>query len=240
MTKDLSLVIACYNEEPILAESIREITSVLDATRYSYEVILVDDKSKDNTREIIKALVGQYKDMRYIFHKRNTGRGGAVTDGILDARGTIVGFIDIDLETPAHYIPLMVQRVLNGADIATAWRIYKFHFHSLLRFITGKGYHELTRIMLKTRLKDTETGCKFFNREKILPILKQCRDQHWFWDTEIMVRAERAGLRIEEIPTLFSRRLDVQSTVKLWRDSYLYFKNLIRFRRELKNRDKHT
>jgi glycosyltransferase involved in cell wall biosynthesis len=81
---DVSLIVACYNEEPLLEESVRQTIEVLDHTPWSYEIIFVDDCSQDRTRAIIDGLLTRYKDrnLRKLFHRRNKGRGGTVTDGI--------------------------------------------------------------------------------------------------------------------------------------------------------------
>ena len=78
---------------------------------------------------------------------------------------------------------------------------------------------------------DTETGFKFFNRGKILPVLEQVQDKRWFWDTEIMVRALWNGLNITEIPCLFMRRSDKKSTVNLRKDIWDYLAKLYRFQK---------
>ncbi len=115
---DLSLVIPCYNEELILRDSIREVIEILDNTRFNYEIIFVDDYSRDNTRQIINDIIDGYpdKNLSRIFHKKNTGRGGAVMDGIRVAKGEVAGFIDIDLEVHARYIPSCVLAIKNGFE----------------------------------------------------------------------------------------------------------------------------
>ena len=101
---DLSLVLACYNEERILERSVDEIFLVLDALRSTSEVIFVDDGSGDRTRSVINRLLldNPKRDLRKIEHVRNLGRGRTVSDGIRAARGRFVGFIDVDLEVPAR------------------------------------------------------------------------------------------------------------------------------------------
>jgi GT2 family glycosyltransferase len=84
-------------------------------------------------------------------------------------------------------------------------------------------------------LRDTETGFKFFNCARALPVLESIRDPGWFWDTEFMVRAARAGLRIVEIPGAYIRRADKTSTVRGLRDSFRYFGKLLAFRRALRS-----
>jgi hypothetical protein len=88
--------------------------------------------------------------------------------------------------------------------------------------------------MLGVDLRDTETGYKFFRRERVLPILDEIRDPGWFWDTEFMVRAARRGLRMEEIPGAYIRRFDKTSTVRGIRDSIRYFGKLVAFRKTLR------
>jgi glycosyltransferase AglD len=230
---DLSLVIACYNEEFELEDSLRQVIEILDSTRWTYEIIFVDDCSRDRTREIIDRLMIEYqaKNFRKIFHEHNTGRGRAVTDGFKIAIGEVIGYIDIDLEVHARYIPTMLLAIEHGAEVATAHRIYKVQPRLFHRFVLSQGYVWLMRHMLGAPLKDTETGYKFFRREKIWPILDQVTDERWFWDTEIMVRSMLAGLKIVELPCLFVKRYDKKSTVNIFRDSWEYFVDLWRFRR---------
>jgi glycosyltransferase AglD len=232
---DLSLVIACYNEEPLLETSVRETFRVLDGMRATSEVIFVDDRSGDRTREIIDTIIALHpgRALRKIEHSVNVGRGGTVADGIRAARGRYVGFLDIDLEVHARYIPSCLAALDEGYDVATALRIYKFTWRSVDRYILSTGYRALMRRLTRVSLQDTETGFKFFRRDRILPVLDQTEDTGWFWDTEIMVRAQRAGLRIVEIPALFIRRFDKRSSVNAIPDTIAYLKKLWRFRREL-------
>jgi len=234
---DLSLVLACYNEELVIEDSVAEILEVLDGTRYSYELIFVDDCSKDRTRDLIDRLIERYPDKRMsrIFHTENRGRGGAVNDGIRAARGDVAGFIDIDLEVHARYIPSCVNAVRNGADIAVGRRIYKLNLRSLDRYVLSTGYVWLVRRLLGVDLNDTETGYKFFKRERILPVLDEIDDQRWFWDTEVMVRSYYKEYNIAEIPCLFLRRFDKASTVSPLADTLDYFRQLWRFRKTVKN-----
>lgn len=229
---DLSLILPCYDEKAVLEESVREIIQTLDATRWSYEIIFVDDCSHDNTRELIQQTITEYSDrnLRYLFHDDNKGRGRTVTDGLLAARGRVAGYIDIDLEVHARYIPVCVLAIERGCDVATAYRIYRFYWKGVVRWVLSNGYIWLERNLLEVPLRDTETGFKFFDRAKILPLLAEIQDDRWFWDTEVMVRAHLAGLKITEIPCLFQRRFDKRSTVNPIRDTLDYIQKLWRFR----------
>jgi len=231
----VSLVLACYNEEQILETSFAEIREILRELGRPFEVIFVDDASRDRTREILRALVAAHSDLdlNVILHERNQGRGATVTDGFRAARGEITGYLDVDLEVHCRYVPSLVRALEQGADVATVRRIYAFQILRLDRYLMSRGYSFLVRRLLGVDLQDTETGFKFFRREKLLPVLDQIRDPGWFWDTEFMVRALRRGLRIVEIPGAYLRRYDKASTVRGLRDSAEYFLKLLSFRREL-------
>ncbi|MFI4942327.1 MAG: glycosyltransferase [Burkholderiales bacterium] len=232
----LSLVLACYNEAEHLEASFAEIRDSLEQARFPFEVLFVDDASRDETRAILARIVAAHPQLslRTILHDRNRGRGATVTDGFRAARGTITGYLDVDLEVHCRYIPSLVRAIERGADVATLRRIYAFQLRSLDRYLMSRGYSFLVRRLLEIDVADTETGYKFFRREALLPLLDEIRDPGWFWDTEFMVRASRRGLKIVEIPGAYIRRGDKTSTVKGVRDSLRYFRQLLRFRGELR------
>ena len=120
---DVSVIIACYNEMPHLPESVREIEVVLDQTIYSYELIFIDDCSTDATRTAIKGICERRTQYRYVFHEKNVGRGGTVREGLAMAKAPFAGFLDIDLEVRAWYIPVFVGYLVRGYDMACAERI---------------------------------------------------------------------------------------------------------------------
>jgi len=233
----VSLVIACYNEEETLATSFAEILDTLRELGRSYEVIFVDDVSRDRTREILKDIVARYPDVdiKVILHEQNQGRGATVTDGFRAARGEIAGFLDVDLEVHSRYIPSLVRAIERGSDVATVRRIYAFQLGSLDRYVMSRGYSFLVRRLLGVNIRDTETGYKFFRRDALLPVLDEISDPGWFWDTEFMVRAARRGLRITEVPGAYIRRRDKTSTVSGVRDSFRYFAKLWAFRRAIRD-----
>jgi glycosyltransferase involved in cell wall biosynthesis len=236
-TPAITVVLACYNEEETLAESFQEIWKTLSDFNRAFEILFVDDVSRDRTREIIAGIVERHPgQVRALYHERNQGRGATVTDGFRAARGEIVGFLDVDLEVHSRYIPSLVRAIEDGADLATVHRIYALQVRSLDRYFMSRGYSFLVRHLLDVPLRDTETGYKFFRRAALLPVLDEIADPGWFWDTEFMVRAHLRGLRIQEIAGAYVRRGDKTSTVRGVRDSWTYFGKLLAFRRELRAR----
>lgn len=235
MNYDISIVIACYNEEGILLESVKEIQEVMRRTKYSYELIFIDDASKDKTKEVITQIVKDSPNMACRFHEQNVGRGGTVAEGIKMAQGKIVGFVDIDLEVHAKTIPILIEALDDSCDIATGYRFHKLIMNpiSLFRHIVSIGGRKLISFLLNLSLHDTETGYKFFKRDKILPIVEKTKSKGWFWDTEVMALSYYYGLKIKEVPCVSIRRCDKVSSVKIFKDSFNHLLQLYKFRKRV-------
>ena len=230
---DFSLILACYNESTTFEKSVREIISVLNNLKRNWEIIFVEDKSTDETKKSVEEFTKEIKNAKAIFHTKNEGRGKSVSDGIKAAKGIICGYLDVDLEVSASYIPLFVEEIEKGSDMVIGKRFYEGNFKSMIRFIASKFYSTLVKTILNIPIEDTEAGYKFFKRHKILPILSKVQDKHWFWDTEICTRAYWKGLKISQVPVLFVKRKDKKSTVKLIPDSWNYLIKLLKFKSEV-------
>ncbi|MFH1255821.1 MAG: glycosyltransferase [Candidatus Diapherotrites archaeon] len=225
----ISLVLACYNEAEIFKDSSKKIEEFMESQGYSYELVFVEDKSVDNTVELIREFASNHKKVKTIFHEHNMGRGRTVADGIRAAKGEIVGFIDIDLEVPISQIAPLVNEIRGGADAAIGKRVYFTGIRTIHRHILSRAYSLLSRVMLNHDFSDTEAGCKFFKREKILSFLSQIKENHWFWDTEIVLRPYFAGLKVKEVPVLFIKNRNASSTVKIFSDAAYYLKMLWKY-----------
>lgn len=228
----LSIIIACCNEEPHLIQSVKAIEKIMEHTVYKYELIFIDDFSQDGTREKIKEICRDKQNYRCYFHEKNVGRGGTVREGLLLAIGNYAGFLDIDLEVSADYIPLMMQSLEKGYDAAIGYRFYDIlQFNGMLRAILSLCYRLLTRYYLKINIYDTEAGYKFFNMDATKEIINKTKNNKWFWDTEIVFELIRNKKKIKEIPCAFLRKKDKKSTVRLIPDIIDYFKAIIEFKK---------
>jgi len=122
---DISLVIPCYNEAPHLRQSVQALCEILDATTYEYEIVFVDDVSRDETRAVIEEICAKTPRCRYIFHPQNRGRGGAFKTGFAATTGKVTGFLDIDLEVGAHYVLPLVNLVgrirVSSVEAGARW-----------------------------------------------------------------------------------------------------------------------
>jgi glycosyltransferase involved in cell wall biosynthesis len=231
---DLTLVVPCYNEAEHLEASVARLIETCDLLRIDYEVIFVDDASTDATPALLERIVARYPghQMRTLANRTNLGRGAAVSRGLAEALAPIAGFLDIDLEVDATYVAPFFLAIRDGADLAIGRRIYRIRPRLWARFVLTRGYATLRHVLVPQPFDDTEAGFKFFRLARMRPVLDACRDPRWFWDTEIVVRAHDAGLRIVEVPCLFVRRHDKTSTVKPVRDAWRHLRGVLRLRAE--------
>ena len=239
---DISVILPCHNEVNSLKDSIKEITTALGAQTINFELIIMEDGSSDGTRELGEALAAEHQYIHFHHHDQRLGRGKAVSEGIRRSRGKVAGFIDTDLQTPAKYIVECYREIERGADAVETIRIYQ-HQSGLgfyVRQLFSVGYQVLFRLMFGLKLKDTLAGCKFFNREAILLVLDELQDNHWFWDTEVMVLSHYLGLKIVEIPSEFLPNTDDvrESKTKLISDSLDFLVNLWKLRLRIKRQFK--
>lgn len=233
---DISIIIPCYNEERLLEPGVRQIEAVMDTAIYRYELVFVDDASTDGTTSVIEKLCAERPGRQYIRHYANCGRGQTVMDGLVAAKGRVAGFVDIDMEVHARYIPGLARLIdQEGFQTASVSRVYRFspHPRDLTRTVLSLGYRYLVYLTLRLPARDTESGFKFFERNSILPLLARVKESGWFWDTEIMALAHRFGLRMIEVPGVFERRHDKRSSVRLVHDVVGYLIALARFRTRL-------
>ena len=233
----LAIVLANYNQAAHLAASVERLQAMCSLLRLDAEIILVDDGSTDLTWSESQALAARHPNIRLHRQPENLGRGAAVAAGARIADAELVGTLDTDLEVPPHYLVPLLERVEAGADLAIAHRHYSMPLGlsrgwELGRWITFKGYRRLTRVALGTPI-DTMSGCRIFRREPLLPVIASIRDQRWFWDTELVLRARVAGLRIDEVDAFCPGKATGTSTVHAVRETIAHLYWVARLRREL-------
>jgi glycosyltransferase involved in cell wall biosynthesis len=208
----------------------------MNMMKYSFEIIFVDDKSPDNSSGVIDEIISENPslDLLKITNKENMGRGRSIAIGFTKARGNMIGFLDIDLEVHPRYILPALMEIEKGADFVLTARTFELTYHGLTRFVLSKGYIRFSSRMLGTKGIDSEAGFKFFNKSKMMDIIMSVEDGRWFWDTELVYRARRAGKKIVEVPALFTRSSDKKSTVHIVRDTWRYCVKLAQFKRRIK------
>jgi len=201
-TPSVTAIIPVFNDRPSLEAALPASLETLAKITDDFEIIVAEDGSTDGSAEYVREFEKKSPKVRLFHSDTRLGRGTALNRAIREAKGTIVCYYDVDLATDMQHLPELIAAIQNGADIVTGSRLLPESDIKRTggREIASRSYNFLVRTVLGSRLFDHQCGFKAFNKAKILPVLPTIRSNHWFWDTEILVRAQRAGFTVTEFP----------------------------------------
>ena len=205
---EVSAVLPVYNDLSALKVAVpRSLETLETIAPGGFEVIIAEDGSTDGSTEFVRAYEVDDPRVRLLHADERLGRGRALNRAFAAAKGSIVCYYDVDLATDMEHLIELVGAIRDGCDVATGSRLLAESTitRSGGREIASRGYNTLVRTILGSRLHDHQCGFKAFNRERLLALLPAVRDTHWFWDTEVLVRAGRAGYRILEFPVAWNQ-----------------------------------
>jgi glycosyltransferase involved in cell wall biosynthesis len=219
-TPVVDIAIPVYNEERDLEASVRALHDHLTSKiRFPSRITIVDNASEDSTRLIGARLARDLDNVRCM-HVAEKGRGRALRTAWLVSDAAIVAYMDVDLSTDLAALGPLLEPIASGqADIAIGSRLASGArvTRSLQRECISRSYNILLRAVLQTRFRDAQCGFKAMRRDVARKLLPMVRDEGWFFDTELLVLSQRAGLRISEIPVRWiedpDSRVDIPSTV---------------------------
>ncbi|MEM2736685.1 MAG: glycosyltransferase family 2 protein [Thermoproteota archaeon] len=225
---NVSVILPAYNEAARIEQAVEAIIETLRDISSHYEIIIAEDGSTDGTDKIASRLSAKYPFIIHIHSDKRLGKGRALTQAFKRSRGEILVYMDVDLATNLKYLKDLIQVVREGYDFATGSRYLQESKikRSLLRLIASRIYNSIMRLLFKTGIKDHQCGFKAFNRSSLLKIIDQVKAEHWFWDTEILVKASRKGFKIKEIPVEWVEGKTTK--VRLLKDSIVMFTQALR------------
>ena len=226
----VNVTLPLFNEEVQLADNARRLATFLAGQPpYCWEVVIADNGSTDRTWAIAQALAAAGTDLSSgrvqlrAIHLDTAGRGGALKAAWQSSEADILSYMDVDLSTNLADLPaLLVAITGGGADLAVRSRLLPDSktTRGWKREVLSWVYSRLIRRALGLRVRDAQCGFKAIRRETARALLPQVKDCGWFFDTELLALAQRAGYRIAEVPVRWVD--DPGSTVKLlptiWKD----------------------
>jgi len=218
---EVSVVFPAYNEVNRLELAVEKTIQALREFTVSFEVIIAEDGSTDGTDRLAAALSEQYTFVKHLHGEKRLGRGTALKNAFRQSNGRILVYMDVDLATNINQLKALVNAVeAEGFDFATGSRLLSGSTvkRSRTRQLASKSYNFLVRAMLGSKLKDHQCGFKAFKREALMQLLDEVSARHWFWDTELLVRAARKGYVIKEIPVDWKGQRETK--VRLFNDSF--------------------
>ncbi|MFH0973641.1 MAG: dolichyl-phosphate beta-glucosyltransferase [Candidatus Micrarchaeota archaeon] len=197
-----SLVLPAYNEAnalPAAVEAARRELKKIAGLRF--EIIIAEDGARDETPVVAAQLARRFKEVRHLHSAQRLGRGVALNRAFKAANGNVVAFMDVDLATSPKHLRELVDcsrsfDVVTGSRYAAGARASR----SLVRGFYSFVYNAFVRLLFGSKLRDHQCGFKAFRKSVLMRLLPKVRARHWFWDTEVLVLAEREGLRIKEFP----------------------------------------
>jgi glycosyltransferase involved in cell wall biosynthesis len=199
----VDIVIPVYNEERDLAPSVRRLHEFL-GTRFPFPsvITIADNASTDGTYAAAEALTKELPSVR-VLHLDAKGRGRALRAAWLQSNAPIVAYMDVDLSTDLNALHPLVAPLLSGhSDIAIGSRLA--HGARVTRGpkreIISRAYMLVLRLALGARFSDAQCGFKAVRTSVAKQLVPQIKDQTWFFDTELLILAQRAGLRVHEVP----------------------------------------
>jgi hypothetical protein len=238
-TTQISLVLPAYNEVDYLSPAVEKSIRAIKEFSQSFEIIIAEDGSTDGTAERSEELAQKNPCVRHIHRDQRLGRGTALNNAFKYSRGQVIVYMDLDLATDISFLKPLVQAItLEGYDFSTGSRMLPESRaeRTFSRSISSKTYNFLVRHMLGSKLSDHQCGFKAFKRDAVLSLIDEVDAKHWFWDTEILVRAQGHGLKVKEIPVEWKSGKGTK--VNLFKDSWNMFRQIMSLWWKLKIRKK--
>jgi glycosyltransferase involved in cell wall biosynthesis len=199
----VDFVIPVYNEERDLGPSVRRLRAYLDAEfPFSAVITIADNASKDGTLALAQQLATDVPGVR-VLHLEKKGRGRALRAAWLGSDATIVAYMDVDLSTDLKALLPLVAPLLSGhSQIAIGSRLARGARtkRGPKREFISRAYMLVLRLALGAKFTDAQCGFKAVRAEVARELVPRIEDQTWFFDTELLVLAQRAGMRVHEVP----------------------------------------
>lgn len=231
--RELSIVIPAYNEEKRIEKTLVGVIGYCKNNFDKFEIIVVDDCSKDTTSQIVSKYGKNKKNnVKILRNEVNKGKGYSVKKGILTAKYPLVLFSDSDLATPINELGKLVGYINQGYDIVIASRNLKESDikvkQPFYRQLMGKTFPLLVNLLVLRGIKDTQCGFKLFKTDAAKKIVKLQTLARFSFDVEILYIAKKLSYKIKEAPVVW---IDKEgSKVRLIRDSFRMLVDLFRIR----------
>jgi dolichol-phosphate mannosyltransferase len=225
---DFSILIPAYNEEANITATIAETVKVLEAFDPSYEIIVIDDGSRDNTCQKVKSFISSGNNKIQIkSYFPNRGKGYALKYGTGFANGDLILFLDADLDLhPSQLIEMHKIMKENNADVVIGSKMHKDSMTSypFFRKILSSSYYLIIKILFRLKVKDTQTGIKLFKQDMLKKCIQQVLVKRYAFDLELLVIINRKGYRIFEAPVYVKenrefRRIGIKDAFKVLFDT---------------------
>jgi glycosyltransferase involved in cell wall biosynthesis len=230
----VDLVIPVLNEAHVLEKSVTTVRQFLAGyPQWRWRVVVVDNGSTDGTDRVAVQLTERFADVRFV-QLPQRGRGRALRHAWTQSEADVMCYTDVDLSTELAALPKMVRAILEqGYDVSTGSRLMRESrtTRGFKREFISRSYNYLIKAVLFTSFSDAQCGFKAVSQKAVAELVPQIKDQSWFFDTELLVLAEKQGYRIKDIPVTWID--DADSRVKIVKTAWEDIKGVFRLRWKL-------
>ena len=231
MSASVDVVIPVYNEEDALPVSIPRLCAFLrEHLPNPWRVTIADNASTDGTRAVSEELSHEIEGVNYLYLPEK-GRGRALRAAWLGSGSDFVSYMDVDLSTDLSHFPQLVASLESGSHVAIGSRLSKesrVTQRSFKREFTSRSYNKLIWSMFFVGFPDAQCGFKAMTRQAAQAIIPHVKNNNWFFDTELLIIAEKRGYRIGVVPVSWED--DPGSTVNVVKTATEDVKGLLRLR----------
>jgi glycosyltransferase involved in cell wall biosynthesis len=225
-------VIPVYNEQQDLESKVLTLRQYLaDHVSYDWRIVVADNASTDRTLEIATTLAARYPGQINAIHLDQKGRGRALRKAWTESDAAVVSYMDLDLSTDlSAFVPLIDSLLTGEYDVAIGSRLKMGArvTRGLKREVISRIYNLMIKALFWSKFSDAQCGFKAATRRAVREIVPLIKDQAWFFDTELLLLAERMGYKVFEVPVTW--RDDPGSTVKIAKTAWEDIKGLVRVR----------
>jgi glycosyltransferase involved in cell wall biosynthesis len=228
----VDVVIPVYNEEQDLEPSVSRLRQfLLENVEYDWRIVIGDNASIDRTLEIAKELAARYPGQVTYVHLDQKGRGRALRKAWTESDADIVSYMDVDLSTDLGAFPPLIDSLIDSEyDVAIGSRLKRGSQvqRGLKREVISRIYNAMIKLMFWNKFSDAQCGFKAVTRRAVRDIVPLIKDQAWFFDSELLLLAERMGYRVFEVPVKWAD--DPDSRVRIASTAWEDVKGLFRVR----------
>jgi dolichyl-phosphate beta-glucosyltransferase len=226
----LSLIVPAYNEGKRLPQTLPQIIEFVETQAFSSEIIVVDNNSSDDTRQIAEKFAEKHTCIR-VFEETRQGKGAAVRAGMLEATGDFLFMADADLSMPIGEVCKFLPPQLDGYDVAIASREVEGavrYNEPAYRHLMGRVFNFIVKVLAIPGFQDTQCGFKCFRRHAALDVLALQSIDGWAFDVELLFIAQQRGYDIVEVPIDWYYRAN--SRINPISDAFNMFREVLKIR----------
>jgi len=198
----VSVIVPVCNEANRLNDCITKLEQALQNLSVDFEIVISEDGSVDGTDKIAAEWARRDSAVKHLHSDVRLGRGKAVQKGFEASDGSVVIYTDADLSTDLRHLGELVKAIDSGADIVTGSRLSKGSIvtRSFSRELLSRFYNGMVRLVFHSPVHDYQCGFKAFKKKTVASLLDEVKENHWSWDTELLIRAVNEGYTVVEIP----------------------------------------